>query len=314
MSITKQEPRYEVFISYRRNTSDELALLLQRELQRKGLHVFLDRDLTRGVFDDNLFNRIAEAPTFLVIVTPNSLDRCSDEEDWVRKEIVHAISTQRNIIPLQDGFQFTAEMNRKLDPSVRELSRYQAVEYSRAYFDSMIERIVQIIEEDKAERAAAQEAQDAARKAEFARETRLIMERAEAERKERQGLDDERRAETAKQEAQRLTEQRQPIPPNMGSLGANWKLTVGAVIVATIGIAVFGWSLSFPSNPQVEPGPGSLRPLNTGTEETVDIRRLDGQKYNFSSSMSPSSARRNSAVIEALKHVRPLEASDEARR
>src|SRR5436309_8172349 len=98
MPAAQPKPRCDVFISYRRGAADELALLLQRELQRHGVSAFLDRDLRRGVFDDTLLRQIIEAPAFLVILTPNALDRCADEEDWLRKEIVHAIRTERNII------------------------------------------------------------------------------------------------------------------------------------------------------------------------------------------------------------------------
>ena len=153
MLATKQEPRYDIFISYRRGAADALAVLLQTQLQKHGVAAFLDRDLRRGVFDDTLLRRIAESPSFLIILTPNALDRCSQEDDWLRKEIVQAISSKRNIIPLQvDSFQFTSEVVRALDPAIRELSRYQAVVYSLDYLENTIERIVKIIEEDKAER------------------------------------------------------------------------------------------------------------------------------------------------------------------
>jgi formylglycine-generating enzyme required for sulfatase activity len=159
MPVTKPEPHYDVFISYRRGSANALALLLQTQLQRQGVAAFLDRDLRRGVFDDMLLRRIAESPSFLIILTPQALDGCRNEEDWLRKEIVQAISSQRNIIPLQvDSFQFTPELVKSLDPAIRELSRYQTVVYSHDYFENTVERIVKIVEEDKAERRAIQEA------------------------------------------------------------------------------------------------------------------------------------------------------------
>jgi hypothetical protein len=177
MPATKPEPRYDVFISYRRGAADALAVLLQTHLQKQGVTAFLDRDLRRGVFDDMLLRRIAESPSFLIILTPCALDRCSEQEDWLRKEIIQAISSKRNIIPLQvDSFQFTSEMVRALDPAIRDLARYQAVVNSLDYLESTVERIVKIVEEDKAERKAADEAQ-------AAEERRLASERGEAERK-----------------------------------------------------------------------------------------------------------------------------------
>src|SRR5437763_6028802 len=159
MPVTKQEPHYDVFISYRRGAANALALLLQTQLQKLGVAAFLDRDLRRGVFDDMLLRRISESPSFLIILTPQALDGCRNEEDWLRKEIVQAISSKRNIVPLQvDSFQFTPELVKSLDPAIRGLSRYQTVVYSHDYFENTVERIVKIIEEDRAERTGIQEA------------------------------------------------------------------------------------------------------------------------------------------------------------
>lgn len=153
MLPAKREPRYQVFISYRRGAADAYALLLQAYLERQNITAFLDRNLLRGTFDDMLLRLIAESPTFLIVLTPNALDRCADKEDWVRKEIIQAIRCKRNIIPLQvDSFQFTPELVKKLHPAIRELSRYQCVVYSHDYLVNTVERIVKIIEEDKAER------------------------------------------------------------------------------------------------------------------------------------------------------------------
>src|SRR5207302_8583151 len=105
-----------------------------------------------GFFDDMLLRLIAETPAFLIILPPNALDRCTNEQDWLRKEIVQAISKERNIIPLLvDSFKFTPEVVAKLDPSVQKLARYQAVEYSRTYLESTIQRIVKIVRDDQAE-------------------------------------------------------------------------------------------------------------------------------------------------------------------
>src|SRR5437764_13234767 len=136
MPAAKPEPRYHVFISYRRGAADPLAVLLQTQLQKQGVTAFLDRDLRRGVFDDMLLRRIGESPSFLIILTPHALDRCSDEEDWLRKEIVQAISSKRNIIPLQvDPFQLTSDVVRALAPAISDLSRYQSADYSPEYLE-----------------------------------------------------------------------------------------------------------------------------------------------------------------------------------
>src|SRR5437660_682707 len=193
MPVSKEEPRYDVFISYRRGTAYDLALLLQTKLQHLGVNAFLDRDLRRGVFDQTLLRTIEQSTSFLVILTPNALDRCSDPGDWLRKEIVQAIESGRNIIPLTDSFQFTPEVVGNLDPAIRELPRYQAVVCSRDYLDSTIERIVKIVEEDKVERAEKE---------------RLASLASESEKKQQEKNEAQ---QEARERAQRIREQRQLV-------------------------------------------------------------------------------------------------------
>src|ERR1700693_2284923 len=92
---------YDVFISYRRESGSAEARLIRGELQQRGLRGFLDvDDLRRGYFDEALLRCIAEAKNYIVILSPDSLDRCTDPDDWMRREITQAIKTERNIIPI----------------------------------------------------------------------------------------------------------------------------------------------------------------------------------------------------------------------
>jgi sulfatase modifying factor 1 len=257
MTAIKPEPRYDVFISYRRGAAGALAVLLQTHLQKQGVTAFLDRDLRRGVFDDMLLRRITEAPSFLIILTPHALDRCSEEEDWLRKEIIQAISSKRNIIPLQvDSFQFTSEVVWGLDPAIRDLSRYQAVVYSLDYLESTIERIVKIVEEDKAERQEIERAEAEKQEREKAEETkqrsasealrvadqrRRQRQRAEAQEKEKIGT---LKAETSGPEKRSA---RHRLSPR--------KLLVGSFVAITaIGMVMAGLRFFSPSVPSKPPG------------------------------------------------------------
>lgn len=97
--------KYDVFISYRREGGSEFARSVKAELERKNYSVFLDFDeLKDGKFDERILEAIAEAPVFLFILSSHSLDRCVNEDDWVRKEIEHAYSLGKHIIPVnKDG-------------------------------------------------------------------------------------------------------------------------------------------------------------------------------------------------------------------
>src|ERR1700752_1838455 len=138
--------KYDVFISYRRQGGDAQALFIREKLLQHNVRVFLDvTDLKKGYFDEELLAHIAEAPNFVVILSPNSLDRCAEEGDWLRQEIAQAVKTGRNIIPvMMTGFVFP----RELPADVQDIRRHQGVEYSHVYSDGMLARILESVEAD----------------------------------------------------------------------------------------------------------------------------------------------------------------------
>lgn len=81
----------DVFISYRRSNGSHLASLLKVYLQLRGFTVFLDVErLESGRFDLNLLKSIRDSKNFVLVLSPNALDRCmGDDEgkDWVHKVI-----------------------------------------------------------------------------------------------------------------------------------------------------------------------------------------------------------------------------------
>ena len=50
-------------------------------------------------FDSKLLEEIEKAEDFLLVLPPHGLDRCNDEEDWVRQEIRCAIEEKRTSFP-----------------------------------------------------------------------------------------------------------------------------------------------------------------------------------------------------------------------
>ena len=66
--------------------------LLKVHLQLRGLTVFLDIEkLCAGKFDDNLLSSVRNARHFILVLTPNALDRCVGDND--RKDWVHRVKT-----------------------------------------------------------------------------------------------------------------------------------------------------------------------------------------------------------------------------
>lgn len=132
--------RYDVFFSYRREGGSDAARGLQQAL-KDDYRIFLDVDrMPSGHFDTALLRNIESSPNFVVFLSPGSLDRCRDPGDWLRKEISHAISTRRNIVPITlPGFVFPDPET--LSPEIADVARHDAVEYSHRYYYAMVEKV-----------------------------------------------------------------------------------------------------------------------------------------------------------------------------
>lgn len=116
--------KYDVFVSYRRSSSDS-ANLIATTLRSKGYRVFFDVESLRGgKFNEQLYDVIDNCTDFLLVLPENALERCYDEEDWVRKEVLRALAGKRNIIPIMlAGFAWPQVM----PPGLEELRFYQAL-------------------------------------------------------------------------------------------------------------------------------------------------------------------------------------------
>ena len=139
--------RAKVFISYRRATGAETARLIKESLQKRGFNeedVFLDVDnLGSGPFDTGLLKRIEAATDDVVVLTPGSLDRCKDPDDWLRQEVAHAIRCKKNIVPVMArGFEFPKA---GLPKEIRRLSKYNGISYSHEFFDASMDKLVSLL-------------------------------------------------------------------------------------------------------------------------------------------------------------------------
>jgi hypothetical protein len=143
LSIARK--KYNVFISYRRESAAELAQLIRRALADRGLRVFLDvRELGAGHFDTELIRRIREATDFVIVLTPGSLDRCREEGDWLRKEISCALRTKRNVVPVAShDFEFRDVP--ELPAELADLPRHQCAVYDHNFSDESITRIQKML-------------------------------------------------------------------------------------------------------------------------------------------------------------------------
>ena len=134
---------YDVFISYRRDGGHEMARLLYEHLKLRGINCFFDlEELGSGQFNTKLLDSIDQSNNFVVVLSPNSLERCKNEGDWVRCEIEHAIKQKKNIVPFMlTGFSWPDG----LPESLAQLPFYNGVQLVREYFDASIDKLIEML-------------------------------------------------------------------------------------------------------------------------------------------------------------------------
>lgn len=141
----KRVPVGRVFMSYRREGGAETARLIRRELASRGWAVFLDvDDLGSSYFDQSLWLEIDKADNVVLVLSPGCLDRCVNRKDWFRREILHAMTAGKNIVPvMKEGFHYPDTDS--LDSAIRNLPRHNGIQYSHAYFDAAMDKLVSFL-------------------------------------------------------------------------------------------------------------------------------------------------------------------------
>lgn len=133
-----------IFISYRRESGADIAARVRDFFAAKGFNVFYDiKSMQLGEFDKQIIQNINTSQYFILILSKNALDRCSNENDWVRKEIECALQNDGiQIIPLLlPQFEFPAN----LPPSLEKIKYFHGVEYNAVLFDLVMDRLFQLI-------------------------------------------------------------------------------------------------------------------------------------------------------------------------
>ena len=82
----------------------------------------------------------------IVVLPQKGLDRCRNKEDWVRKEIAHAIKSKKNIIPvMMRNFEFPIE----LPEDIEELKNFNGISANMEYFDAAFTKLLSMIKASK---------------------------------------------------------------------------------------------------------------------------------------------------------------------
>ena len=135
------DPDQTVFLCYRRQVSWALARLVRDNLNAHGFDVFIDVEgIGGGESDRVLLQEIAARTYFLVLLEPRSLDRLAEPDDWLRREIAHALAHGRNVVPLLASGA-TMPRAQDLPADIARLPSYNALPVSHEYFDAAMQEL-----------------------------------------------------------------------------------------------------------------------------------------------------------------------------
>ncbi|XP_065209042.1 NAD(+) hydrolase sarm1-like [Planococcus citri] len=145
LDLEEQNPsKLDVFLCYRRAGGSNLASLLKCHLSSLGYSVFLDvYDLKSGKFDVNLLQKIEQSKNFVLVLTPQSLDRCIGDdgcEDWVHREFVAAKQYKCNIIPIIDA-EFLWPKTDELPEDMRDVCFFNAIQWNHLNQKGVVEKL-----------------------------------------------------------------------------------------------------------------------------------------------------------------------------
>ena len=152
-NYTPQKVDYDIFISYRRSNGRDIARSIMKQLEILGYKkIFFDyNSLRNGVFNTQILDAIYSCKDFLLLLSPQSMDRCAEKGDWVAREIRTAIKYNRNIIPitLETDFSWPTEFPYDLY-AIQNIQRHKLLvdEYFEDSLKRLSERLSSIIIEE----------------------------------------------------------------------------------------------------------------------------------------------------------------------
>jgi len=134
-----------VFISYRRDTVGKLfARSLKNSLQQQGYDVFLDVDcMDAGLWAEQIITEIPKRAHFLLLLTPDALNRCDDKDDWLRREFEIAQTSQRNIVPVCEESIDIDEMSKTCPSCMTALFDRQVADLRHESFENDLNILIQ---------------------------------------------------------------------------------------------------------------------------------------------------------------------------
>ncbi|MBP3253536.1 MAG: toll/interleukin-1 receptor domain-containing protein [Bacteroidales bacterium] len=118
-------------------------------------------ELKDGKFDKRILEAIEDAPIFMIILSKGSLDRCTDQNDWVRQEILHAEEHRKHIIPIEVDKTFRSIPDYVPDDIKRIVGQHQFTQIdTETLFEASVNELVNLRIRPNLDREISEEPQE----------------------------------------------------------------------------------------------------------------------------------------------------------
>ena len=133
-----------IFVSYRRTdlngktSGTDIARTIKQHLEISGYknRVFFDySELSDDEFENIILSEIRECKVFILVLTHDTMHRCVNDDDWVRREILEAAKHNVKIIPIEVDNLF----NGYPKDMISDLDIIKRLQHSKVHMDSSFE-------------------------------------------------------------------------------------------------------------------------------------------------------------------------------
>uniref|UniRef100_A0A8D1J911 NAD(+) hydrolase SARM1 n=1 Tax=Sus scrofa TaxID=9823 RepID=A0A8D1J911_PIG len=138
----------DVFISYRRNSGSQLARPLPRHMEVPSFSNLLRLSKPQfSHFENGHDLGVVAIAQRVKNLTAAALKPCmvqTDCKEWIRKEIVTALSCGKNIVPVIDGFEWPEPHT--LPEDMQAVLTFNGIKWSHEYQEATIEKIIRFLQ------------------------------------------------------------------------------------------------------------------------------------------------------------------------
>lgn len=133
-----------IFVSYRRTdlngktSGTNIARTIKQHLEISGYEnrVFFDYcDLSDDEFENIILSEIRGCKVFILVLTRDTMHRCVNDDDWVRREILEAAKHNVKIVPIEVDNLF----NGYPEGMISDLDIIKRLQHSKVHMDSSFE-------------------------------------------------------------------------------------------------------------------------------------------------------------------------------